>query len=110
MANHQNYVRIDERGVWRVGRAGVPLDSVVAGFNQGDSAEAIQQDYPALSLGEVYGAIAYYLGNTAAVNDYLKRQDEVWAAARERSAAQPPAAVLQRLRALRQASTTGAPS
>ena len=108
MAIHVNYVRIDDRGVWRVGQAGVPLDSVVAGFNQGDSAEAIQQDYPALTLEEVYGAIAYYLGNTAAVNDYLKRQDEVWAAARQKSAAQPPAAVVERLRALRRAPTASA--
>lgn len=104
MADHKNYVRTDGHGAWRVGQAGVPLDSVIAGFQQGDSAESIQQDYPALTLEEVYGAIAYYLGNVAEVEAYLARQDAVWAAARAQSDAQP-SAVVQRLRALKQAPT-----
>ena len=39
------------------------LDSVVAAFHQGHSAETIAQQYPALSLEEIYGAITYYLAN-----------------------------------------------
>jgi uncharacterized protein (DUF433 family) len=78
MENGKSYVRVDEHGVHRVGRTRVSLESVVYGFKQGFSAETIQDQYPALSLEEVYGAIAFYLGNQEAVEDYLKRQEKVW--------------------------------
>lgn len=53
------YVREDEHGVLRVGETRVMLDSVVEGFHSGHTAETIAQQYPALSLKQVYGAIAY---------------------------------------------------
>ena len=61
------YVRQDENGVLRVGDTRVMLDSVIAAFHLGHSAETIAQQYPALSLEEVYGAITYYLANQADV-------------------------------------------
>ncbi len=39
----KTYVRRDEHGVLRVGGTRVMLDSVVAGFDQGHSAETIAQ-------------------------------------------------------------------
>jgi hypothetical protein len=81
------------------------LDSVVAGFHQGHSAETIAQQYPALLLEEVYGAIAYYLANRAEVDQYLRRQDEVWKQARDKASA-VGSPVVQRLRSL--AAETGA--
>ena len=48
-----SYVRKDDHGVLRVGETRVMLDSVVAGFHQGHSAETIAQQYPALTLEEV---------------------------------------------------------
>ena len=68
-------------------------------FEQGHSAETIQQLYPALNLEEVYGAIAYYQANRDEVHQYLERQDELWDQVRQ-SAAQDPSLVVQRLRAL----------
>jgi len=50
----------------------VSLDSVVHGFLDGDSAEAIRENFPTLSLEQVYGAIAYYLGHQAEIDAYLK--------------------------------------
>jgi uncharacterized protein (DUF433 family) len=91
------YVRQDEHGVLRVGDTRVMLDSVVAAFQQGHSAETIGQQYPALSLEEVYGAIAYYLANEEDVNQYLRRQDEVWKQWREKANA-VTSPVVQRLR------------
>ena len=102
MNQSKSYVRIDEHGVYRVGATRVMLDSVAASFHQGHSAETIQQQYPALSLEEVYGSIAYYLANAAEVNAYLKRQNAEWESARARAEA-TPSAVVQRLRALRNA-------
>lgn len=78
VAAHNNYVRTDEHGVMRVGDSRVMLDSVVASFLQGCSPETIQEQYPALSLEAVYGAIAYYLGHRDEVESYLRQQDRTW--------------------------------
>ena len=93
------YVRVDEHGVLRAGNTRVMLDSVVAGFTQGHSAETIQQQYPSLSLEEVYGAIAWYLAHGDEASQYLTRQHAAWSAGRE-EAAKRPSPVVQRLRAL----------
>jgi uncharacterized protein (DUF433 family) len=98
MISSKVYVRYDEQGALRVGSLGVSLDSVVIGFEQGQSAETIQQLYPALSLEEVYGAIAFYLANRDEVDQYLQRQDQLWVDLRQR-AEQSPSPVVQRLRA-----------
>jgi uncharacterized protein (DUF433 family) len=92
-------VHIDEHGVMRVGKSRVMLDSIVASFEQGYSAETIQQQYPALSLEEVYGAIAWYLANAGEVSQYLKRQQAGWDQWRAKAAVQP-SPVVQRLRAI----------
>jgi uncharacterized protein (DUF433 family) len=99
MQTSRAYVLQDEHGVLRVGDTRVMLDSVVAAFHQGHSAETIAQQYPALSLEEVYGAIAYYLANRADVDQYLRRQDELWKQGREQTSA-APSPVVQRLRGL----------
>lgn len=65
MSTANSYIRSDEYGVLRVGATRVMLDSVIAAFRQGHSSETIRQQYPALSLEEVYGSIAYYLAHRA---------------------------------------------
>jgi hypothetical protein len=100
MDEEKRYVRVDEHGVMRNGKSRVMLDSIVAGFGQGHSPETLQQQYPALSLEEVYGAITYYLAHTDEVHTYLKRQDELWEAWRAKSATRS-SPVVERLRALR---------
>ena len=50
----------------------VTLDCVVYGFLRGESPEAIREDFPVLTLEEVYGAIAYYLGHKAEIDEYLR--------------------------------------
>src|SRR5208283_2176223 len=99
MISSKRYVEEDSQGALRVGSLGISLDSVVIAFQQGHSAETIQQLYPALSLEEVYGAIAYYLANRDEVDEYLSRQERLWERARQ-SSAQNPSPVVQRLRAL----------
>jgi hypothetical protein len=42
MSEGRDYVRTDERGVMRVADTRVPLDSVIAAFEQGASPETIQ--------------------------------------------------------------------
>jgi uncharacterized protein (DUF433 family) len=100
MNEESRYVRVDEHGVMRIGNSRVMLDSIVAGFAQGHSPETLQQQYPALSLEEVYGAITYYLAYTDEVHTYLKRQDELWEGWRAKSAIRS-SPIVERLRALR---------
>jgi uncharacterized protein (DUF433 family) len=99
MISSKSYVEQDSQGALRAGSLGISLDSVVIAFQQGDSPETIQQLYPALSLEEVYGAIAFYLANRDNVDQYLERQEQLWDQVRQR-AAQNPSEVVQRLRAL----------
>jgi uncharacterized protein (DUF433 family) len=65
-----------EDGSIRIGSSRVPLDSVVREFTGGASAEQIQDDFPTLSLREIYGAISYYLDHEEQVEEYLRRRDQ----------------------------------
>ena len=65
-----------EDGSIRIGSSRVPLDTVVHAFTSGATAEQIQDDFPTLSLGEIYGAISYYLEHEDQVEEYLKRRDQ----------------------------------
>src|SRR5262245_37220069 len=102
MNEGETRVRMDKHGALRVGKSRVMLDSVVAAFERGQSAETIRQQYPALSLEEVNGAITYYLTHRAQVGAYLRRQREVWEHWRAKAeAASSP--VVKRLRTRRSA-------
>ncbi len=96
----KQYVREDDGGALRVGETDISLDSVVHAFDQGHSPECIMQQYPALSLEDVYGAITFYLANREQVRQYLARQDQLWEELR-RKADENPSPVVQRLRALK---------
>lgn len=67
---------INNDGVVCVGETRVTLDTVVAVFKQGTTAEEIVQRYPSLRLGDVYGAIAYYLNDQQEVETYLEKHQQ----------------------------------
>ena len=50
----------------------VSLDSVVYAFLRGESSEGIAESFPALSLEQVYGAVAFYLAHRALIDGYLQ--------------------------------------
>jgi uncharacterized protein (DUF433 family) len=58
-------------GAYRVAGTRVSLDSVVYSHKGGESAESIQRSFPTLTLGQVHGAIAYYLDHDKEINRYL---------------------------------------
>jgi len=64
--------------------------------------ETIREQYSALSLEEVYGAVAFYLANKDEVDQYLRQQEQRWDEFR-RKAEQNPNPVVERLRALQAA-------
>jgi uncharacterized protein (DUF433 family) len=108
MIQGKTYVRKTPEGALRVGELDVSLDSVVIAYQQGYSPETVQQLYPALTLEEVYGAIAFYLANQDEVHQYLQRQGQRWHQLREQAAANPDP-VVARLRSLAQAANQAAP-
>jgi len=69
-----DYVRKVDGG-YRVGGTRVSLDSVVSVFKQGLSPESIVDCYSALTLEQVYGAIAFYLRNQKEVDAYIEELD-----------------------------------
>lgn len=65
-----NYIEERYGGLFVAGTR-VSLDSVVVCFHEGASPGGIVQSFPALNLSQVYGAIAYYLENEKAVDEYI---------------------------------------
>jgi uncharacterized protein (DUF433 family) len=64
----------DANGVIRIANARVPLDTVIAVFEDGASAEEIAHRYPALALADVYSVIGYYLRHQEEFEDYLQQR------------------------------------
>ncbi len=67
-------LKSDADGIIRVAGTRVTLDTIVAAFCQGATAEQIAQDYPVVELADVYAVITYYLRNRVAVESYLAQQ------------------------------------
>jgi uncharacterized protein (DUF433 family) len=67
-------LEIWEDGTVRVANSRVTLDVIVGQFKTGATAEQIQEDFPSLSLREIYAVLAFYLEQTDFVEDYLKKQ------------------------------------
>ncbi len=68
---HSEYVE-QRNGGYYVAGTRISLDSVVYSFNEGQSPEAIQEDFPLLKCSQIYGAIAFYLDHKAEIDKYLE--------------------------------------
>jgi uncharacterized protein (DUF433 family) len=92
------YVTQTPQNGWRITGTRVSLDSVVKAYWEGLSPEAIVDEWPTLTLEQVHGAIAFYLGNREEIDRYFTAQDAAWEKLRQESeAASGP--LLERLRA-----------
>lgn len=95
-------LRRDEHGVIRVGDTRVTLDTLVAEFEQGVSAETIIQDYQTLELADVYAVFAFYLRHKPQVEAYLQEQQRLGEELRRQiEAARPSDGLRERLLARR---------
>src|SRR5687767_3639783 len=104
MSDANGYIRQDDQGALRVGDTRVMLDGIVASFREGTSPECILQQYPSLTLEQVYGAITYYLAHEKEVHTYLQQQDKFWEKLRAESG-QDSLTVVRRLRGIRDGAT-----
>jgi uncharacterized protein (DUF433 family) len=65
-------------GVVYIGQTRVPLETVVAIFNEGSSPEEIAMQLPALTLSHIYQTIGYYLAHQEEVSmRMLRRQKNI---------------------------------
>lgn len=64
----------DTDGVIRVGGTRVTLDTLIAAFSGGATAEEIVQQYPSLDLSDVYLVIGYCLRHSGEVEAYLTQR------------------------------------
>ncbi len=87
MANE--YVEQRNGGYYLVGTR-VSLDSVVYAFLRGESPEGIVESFPALSLQQVYGAIAFYLANQRAIDACLQEGKAEFSRLREEARRKHP--------------------
>jgi len=82
----REYVEKRNGGYYLVGSR-VSFESVIYEFLDGASPETIVDDFPTLSLEQVYGAITFYLANRPAMDSYLAETEKLWEDARN---SQPP--------------------
>ncbi len=64
---------------YRVRGSRVTLESIVYAFRAGASVETIRDDFPSLSLEQVYGAITYYLANEQEIAAYIDECERIGA-------------------------------
>lgn len=100
-------LEMDADGVVRVGGTRVTLDTVVAAFNAGATAEEIVYQYPSLDLVDVCAVIGYYLRHRQEVDQYLRqRQQQATEIRKQNEARFDPEGVRERLLARRSGQET----
>ena len=85
----EEYVARTESGYYVAGTR-VSLDSIVYAFLEGQTAEAIAQAFPVLTLEQVYGALTYYLAHREAIDAYVSAQREDFESKRTAALAADP--------------------
>jgi Protein of unknown function (DUF433) len=98
------YVEQREVGYWIAGSR-VSLTRWYYAFLRGESPEGIVESFPALSLEQVFGAVAFYLANREGIDVYLRDERAEFARVRDEARRKHPA-LYSKLEAARH----GAPS
>jgi len=70
-------IEADADGVIRVSKTRVTLDTIIAAFTEGATAEEIAQQYPSVPLADIYSVIGYYLRRRSEVEAYLSRRRQL---------------------------------
>ncbi len=63
----------DSQGVLRISGTHVTLESVVAVYRTGRTAEQIAELYSSLQLADIYAVLTYYLRHQEEVETYIRR-------------------------------------
>ena len=65
-------------GAYYVAGSRVSLASIIYEYREGATPETIRQNFPTLSLEQIYGAIAFYLGHQEEAEAYLGYLEKKW--------------------------------
>jgi len=84
------YVEQRDGGYYIAGSR-VSLDSVVYAFLRGESPEGIAESFPAVSLEQIFGAVAFYLANRESIDAYLRDGRAEFARMRDEARRKHPA-------------------
>lgn len=68
-------LRTDPDGTIRVGKSRIVLERIVRAFQDGATPQSIADNYPTVTLADVYGVIAYYLRHRAEVDVYVAERE-----------------------------------
>jgi uncharacterized protein (DUF433 family) len=98
----KEYVNYRE-GAYLIADTRVSLDSLVYLFRDGMSAESMVESYPALTLEQVHGALAFYLGKRKEIDAYLMEGQRT-AESQHRQSRQTNAELIAKLQRARHAS------
>lgn len=69
-------LRQEPSGAVRIGNTRLLLEMVVHAFEDGATPETIVQQFPVVTLAEVYAVIAYYLRHRQEVEQYLAEREK----------------------------------
>lgn len=72
----RDYVENRNGGYYLTGSR-ISLESLIWVFLQGASPETLVEEFPTLTLEQVYGAITFYLANRAEIDGYLAQTEEL---------------------------------
>jgi uncharacterized protein (DUF433 family) len=78
----------------------VSLDTIVYQYRDGASVETIRDRFPVLTLEQIHGALAFYLGHTAEVEASMAEDEKLWEEFRRAHPAPP--GLKERLERVRQ--------
>jgi uncharacterized protein (DUF433 family) len=67
----KGYIQQREGGYY-IADSRVSLESIVSAFLRGESAETIAESFPALTLEQVYGALAFYLAQRGKIDAHIE--------------------------------------
>lgn len=67
-------LKMNKDGVILISKTRVTLDTIIAAFSEGATAEEIAYQYPSVPLADIYSVIGYYLHQKKEVDAYLKRR------------------------------------
>ncbi len=86
----REYVEKRDGGYYLEGSR-VSLESLIYPFLEGASPETLVDEFPTLSLEQVYGAITFYLAHRPEIDAYLTATEKLGDEARKRQSPIPPA-------------------
>jgi uncharacterized protein (DUF433 family) len=85
----KEYVDLRDGGYYIAGSR-VSLESIVYAYLRGEEADEIAASFPAVTLEEIFGAIAFYLANRPSIDEYLQRQKAEFARLRDEARRESP--------------------